>query len=123
MPSTADENPYASPVLAETAVARPHKTRWQWFAAGLFISLGSASFAFGLLAVAIMVRAFLTRTNIESAHSMIAGCSLYLGVGISWLFAGYFYSTGRYKLALAATAIGILIPTVLFSLFGFHGTG
>jgi hypothetical protein len=116
--SNVDLNPYAAPRVADTISAGRRKPRWRLIPATFFFLLGCLSLLVGLFGVAIILAAVFTQRNLEPLGDVLAGCSLYLGVGISWSVAGWFYWSERYRMALAATAMGILIPVVLFSILG-----
>jgi hypothetical protein len=81
--------------------------------------LGAASLAFGLFAIAVMVYIVLTQDAADILGMMIAGCALYVGVGVFWMLAGWHYWRKRYRKAILATVLGILIPVALFSILGF----
>lgn len=111
-----DPNPYSPPV--ESSGATAFTTRWCVIpAAGSFL-LGLVSFAFGMFAVAVMTFVVMTQNANETVGGMIAGCVLYLGFGAAWMMAGWLHWCRRYRNALIANGVGILIPVVLFAILG-----
>ena len=116
--SIVDPNPYAPPGAASNDKT-PRPALRRLVPATIFFLLGTASFVLGVFAVALMNYVVFKRKMGETPVSMIAGCLLYLGVGLSWMLAGWFYWGGRYRSGLVATLIGVVIPIVLFSIMGF----
>ncbi len=122
--NTDTDNPYASPTSATSKSVRV--TRWHIVAAAASFLIGIASFAFGLFAVGAMIYVLWTpQANRligdpnEMLFGMIAGCSMYLGFGTSWIVAGWYYWNRRYLRGLIATGIGILFPFAVFAILGF----
>jgi hypothetical protein len=111
------DNPYASPTLDTSGYA--HVKRWHLVPAAASFLIGVASFVFGLIAVAVMTYVLWTHQANETLGGMIAGCSLFLGFGASWMVAGWYYWKRRYRRGLIASGFGVLIPVVLFAIFGF----
>ena len=117
------DNPYAAPNT--TGQERAPAMRWRIFPAAASFLFGVASFGVGLAAVAIMSYLLWRRQGREALPgeatlgSMVAGCSLYLGFGASWMLAGWYYWKARYRHGITASAFGNLIPVVLFAIFGF----
>lgn len=115
---TADiDNPYASPSADANGYARV--SRWHLVPATASFLIGGASFVFGLFAVAVMTYVLWKHQASETLGGMIAGCSLYLGFGASWMVAGWYYWKRRYRRGLIASGFGVLIPVVLFAILGF----
>jgi hypothetical protein len=110
------KNPYAPSSLTTDESVR--LTRWHIVPAAASLGIGAASFGFGLFAVAVMTHALWTHQANETLGGMIAGCSLYLGFGTSWMVAGWYYLTRRFRRGLVATGLGILIPVILFAILG-----
>jgi hypothetical protein len=111
------ENPYAPPGLH--AGDRARGIPWHIVPAAASFLIGAASSVVGLFAVAGVICLLWTHQAGETLGGMIAGCSLYLGFGVSWMTAGYLYWQRRYRRGLIATGFGILIPVVLFAVLGF----
>jgi len=111
------DNPYASPALDTGDHAGV--TRWRLVTAAASFVIGAASFVFGLFAVAVMTYVLSTHQANGTLGGMIAGCSLYLGFGASWMVAGWYYWKRRYRRWLIAAGFGVLIPVVLFTILGF----
>jgi len=111
-------NPYESPVGVEQGVRRHPLLRWRLIPTAFIGAMGAASTLFGLVAVGIMSYVVATRQNAVSVFLMMAACSLYLGVGVIWLFAASCFWRGKYRMAIVATVVGFVIPTVVFSIFG-----
>ncbi|MFO0818889.1 MAG: hypothetical protein U1A77_13160 [Pirellulales bacterium] len=110
------DNPYAPPSVSAGDRARP--SRWRIVpAAGAFL-IGLASLGIGLAAVAVMTYVLLIRQPNATLGGMIAGCSMYLGFGGSWMLAGWYYWREQYRRGLIVTAIGAMIPAVLFAILG-----
>jgi hypothetical protein len=108
---------YASPALEAGQYARA--TGWRLVPAAASFVIGAASFVFGLFAVGVMTYLLSTHQATEGPPFMIAGCSLYLGFGASWMIAGWYYWKRRYRRGLIASVFGVLIPIVLFATLGF----
>jgi hypothetical protein len=110
------DNPYSLPPHSQ-----PYSvvTVVQVLSAAVSFLFGAASICMGLFGLAVM--AFVLRTDQanETAPRMIAGCLLNLGFGVSWLIAGCCYWRRHYRRGLIATALGIMIPVVLFTILGF----
>ena len=111
------DNPDASPPLDTNESARV--TRGHIALAVVSFSIGAASFAVGLSCVEVMTRATWAHDANDTLGNMIAGCSLYLGFGASWMVAGRYYWKQRYRRGLVASGFGVLIPVVLFAILGF----
>ena len=60
----------------------------------------------------------------EYVGRVIVVCGIYLGLGASWMCAGWFYWSKRYLLGIVSTAVGALIPIVLLAVLWalFEGT-
>jgi len=86
-------------------------------AAGSF-TIGLASFVFGTIAVAIMAYVVFTQNANETMGGMLAGCTLYLGFGTSWMIAGWCYWRQKYRIAMAVNFLGILFPVLLVAILG-----
>jgi len=72
----------------------------------------------GALAIAIMLSVvFMSRAS-ETVPKMIAGCTLYVGTGMALLVAGVSYWQRCDRRGTLGLAIAILLPVVLFSIFG-----
>ena len=112
----ADTNPYspASPTLDSTAIA----TRWRLVPASISFLFGLASYVFGMFAIAVMAYVSIMQNANESLGGMIAGCTLYLGFGVSWMLAGWLYWRRSYRVALMANGFGVLVSVVLFAILG-----
>ena len=113
------DNPYAAPAaeLRKQTRLKP----WAKLAAAASFIIGCISFGVGVIAVAIMSYVLWNeRTDPhQTVGMMLAGCSLYLGFGVAWIFAGWCYWKERFLHGLIATAVGALIPVALFSILGF----
>ncbi len=115
--SNVDPNPYEPPILESNGARLA--TRWRVLpAAGSFL-LGFVSFVFGVFAVAVMVYVIVTQNASETIGEMLAGCTLYLGFGTAWMFAGWSYWCQRYRRGLIANGVGMSFPVVLFSILGW----
>jgi hypothetical protein len=110
-------NPYSSPRSYEANDPR-FRFRWRVIPAALFFTFGALIFCFGIFAVSIAAYVIAVLQNYGRLPEMIAGCSLYLGLGASWMIAGWFYLHGKFRNALLATAVGIVIPIVVFLIMG-----
>lgn len=114
-----DFNPFSPPrQVSGSLPAAASATRWRLIPASISFLLGLASFIFGVFAVAVMMYVLMTQNAAETLGGMIAGCSLYLGFGVTWMLAGWLYWHRRYGIAAATNAAGILFPVVLFAIFG-----
>lgn len=109
-------NPYETPrsVVSGISVA----TRWRVIPAAGSFAIGLASFHFGMIAVAIMVYVVFTQNMNETIGGMLAGCTLYLGFGTTWMIAAWCYWRQKYLIWMAVSFLGILIPVVLISILG-----
>ncbi len=115
--SNVDPNPYEPPTRESNGA--PLATPWRVLpAAGSFL-LGFVSFVFGLFAVAVMLYMAATHGAEETIGAMLACCTLYLGFGGAWMFAGWSYWCQRYRRGLIANGVGLLFPVVLFSVLGW----
>ena len=115
--SNVNTNPYEPPIHESDDA--PLATRWRVLpAAGSFL-IGCVSFVFGLFAVAVMMYVVATQSASEMIGGMLAGCTLYLGFGGAWMFAGWSYWCQRYRLGMMAMGVGVLFPVVLFSILGW----
>jgi hypothetical protein len=110
------ENPYASPSRKDEPAGL---LGWRMVPAGALFLIGTVAFAFGLIAVVVMLYVSWLDQAKETLVNMMAGCGLYLGFGASWMLAGWYCSKGRYRRSVIATAVGILIPVILFAILGF----
>lgn len=107
-----------SPNHSDVPTAVPPKTAssvigWHLIpAAGSFI-VGLASALLGLfLAVALIYVVW--KDGVQDATvGRVVGCALYLGFGSAWVIAGWFYWRGRYRSALIANGIGLLIWVIV----------
>jgi hypothetical protein len=111
------DNPYAAPALDTGDYNRV--PRWHLVPAAASFMIGAASFGLGLFAVAMMTHVLLTQQANETLGGMVAGCSLYLGFGVSWMVAGWYHWKRRFRRGLIAAGFGVLIPVVLFTILGF----
>lgn len=112
-----DPNPYESPICESDKLHLA--TRWRVLPAAVSFLLGFLSFVFGVFAVSVMVFVIATQTANETIGVMLAGCTLYLGFGSAWMFAGWSYWRQRYRQGLIANGVGILLPVILFSILGW----
>lgn len=111
------DNPYASPALDANGYRRVR--RWHLVPAVASFLIGMSSVVAGLFAVAVMSYVVWTHQAKETLVGMIAGCSLYIGFGGSWMVAGWYYWKRRYRRGLIASGFGVLILVVLFAILGF----
>lgn len=115
-------NPYSPPDVdvasrePSVSAAKPH-FRWRVIPAFVVGALGVLSFAFGLVAVAIMIIVLARDRDASLLPEMLAGCCIYLGFGGSWTASGVFLWKSQYRNAILAAAIGIAVPAVLLALF------
>lgn len=113
-----DLNPFSPPrQVSDSLPVAASATRWRLIPASISFLLGLASFIFGVFAVAVMAYVLMTQNAGEPLSGMIAGCTLYLGFGVTWMLAGWLYWHRYYRIAAAANGVGILFPVVLFAIF------
>lgn len=112
-----DSNPYSPPELLSDSAAA-FITRWRLVPASISFFLGLASFMFGVFAVAVMAYVLMTQNANETVGGMIAGCTLYLGFGATWMMAGWCYWRRRYRIAAVANGVGVLFPVILIAILG-----
>jgi hypothetical protein len=79
---------------------------------------GLLSTFIGLIAAGFMCFLLLSGSNEASVGEMLAGCTLYLGLGGAWLLAAWFYWRGSYRNGLILTFVGLALPAMLFSILG-----
>jgi hypothetical protein len=117
MIESTDTNPYLPPKEISDSAAS-FIVRWRLIPASISFLLGFASFLFGVFAVVVMAYVLITQNANETVGGMIAGCTLYLGFGVSWMVAGWWYWRRRYRIAAVANGVGVLFPVVLFAILG-----
>lgn len=113
---TDSTNPYAPPAVGAAVRVRP--LRWRIVPAAASFLVGLLSFGIGLAGAGAITFVLLMRLPNEVPRGPIAGCSMYLGFGASWMLAGWWYWTRRYGRGLIANAIGALIVGVLIAILG-----
>ena len=118
--SIVDQNHYAPPLtnsFSTHASRRP--SLWILIPSAILFVIGVISFLIGMFAVIMLEYLFYIERGSESFLHMLAGCSLYLGLGVSWMLAAWSFWRRRIRTRAVSILIGIVIPIVLFSILGF----
>lgn len=123
--SSDTDNPYAAPILG--ARVNDHRSRSRVALVGVCrISLVGASFLIGTLSVLLGVLSCarlgwqIATEPISAIRAfMIGGCAFFLGLGVTWIIAGWFYWTRRYFCAIVANGVGVLICVIVHAVMEF----
>ena len=127
--SSDTDNPYAAPLSATAVNGR--RSSWSIAVAGVCrVALAGVSFLIG--ATSLLLGAYgltgigwlMATEPITSIRDfMVAGCSLFLGLGTAWIIAGWYYWKRRYRCAVIATGVGVLICVVVIGIMEFSRHG
>jgi hypothetical protein len=125
--SDSNLNPYSSPEPISESTLTPNvglskPSRPRPVLAMLMLILGLLSSAMGLFGVAIITFfVFVLHARIPTFNlpDLCAGCLLYLGPGVFWIFSSIHFWKGRARIASLLALIGVLTPIILFSIKGF----
>lgn len=112
-------NPYAAPIRIDGT--RQRGTRWRLIPATLFFLLGAGSFAMGMWAVGMMLYLVVTEGVDDFLDMMIAVCVFYLGLGVSWVLAALRFWQQRYRSAIIAIVVGLILLTLIVAYAKLRG--
>ena len=91
-------------------------SRWPIVLATASFLVGAASCGISLVAMGEIV--WWTYHPDDRFGQDIALCSAYTGFGAAWMVAGRYYWKRRYRGALFANGLGLLILAIMFALLG-----
>lgn len=109
-----DFNPYASPrANGEENATGARSTRWRIAPAAASFLVGALGILMGLLLAVGITAEILANRFDKIPQGTIPGFLLFLGFGATFILAGWFYWSRRYRLGLIATANGVSIFVVI----------